>query len=500
MEQRKRVLGTIVLLMVMAVPATAQHAGAVTGSVTDAQGLRVPGATVVVRTPGGGVVASTVTDGTGSFVIEGVSPGEYVLEVSLGGFERHEASIAVGLGQAPIAITLEVDAVSDVVLVTAPRPEMTTESFSPAPALDSRFPRDVAQSLRSHPGVNDRRSGPINLDPTIRGLSAEQIGVFVDGTRTFAAGPARMDLALSHVSPRALQRLRVVRGPYALTWGAGTLSAIRADTFKPAFDDGGDFRLGGRAGYDHGGNGASYDGFASLYGSSDRVRFAFHHNARPGSDYTDGHGATVQGDYESFDTRWDVGAWLSRKTLLEYGGGFQRQNDIEYPGRLLDAAFFATRSHALKLSHAPDSGVTTEIAGQAYANLKAHLMNNDGKPTALRDDHRTPPPFPIRVQLPTSVDTVGGRFHAALQTGPVRYRLEFESVELNVGTTFRAARAAITLDAFWRNVADYVQADAGRFAGFELTASVEAGRWIDLRGGWSYVPSRTRWIELLVTW
>ena len=36
MEQLKRVLGTIVPLMVMAGPATAQHAGAVTGSVTDA--------------------------------------------------------------------------------------------------------------------------------------------------------------------------------------------------------------------------------------------------------------------------------------------------------------------------------------------------------------------------------------------------------------------------------------------------------------------------------
>lgn len=27
----------------------------------------------------------------------------------------------------------------------------------------------------------------------------------------------------------------MVRGPYALTWGAGALSAIQAETFKPAF-------------------------------------------------------------------------------------------------------------------------------------------------------------------------------------------------------------------------------------------------------------------------
>jgi iron complex outermembrane receptor protein len=124
-----------------------------------------------------------------------------------------------------------------------------------------------------------------------------------------------------------------------------------------------------------------------------------------------------------------------------------------------------------------------------------------------------------------------------------------KSVELNAGTTLRAAEAAVTLDVFLRNVDDYitvapdpnlakrlpispdqifryVQADAARFAGFDLTAISAAGPWIDLRGGWSYVraddvlfgeplfgvppfeqqyaidvhnPARTRWLEVLVT-
>ena len=71
-----------------------------------------------------------------------------------------------------------------------------------------------------------------------------------------------------------------------------------------------------------------------------------------------------------------------------------------------------------------------------------------------------------------------------------------------------------------------MQADAARFAGFDLTTAVAAGPWIDLRGGWSWVRaedllfdeplfgvppfeqqyaldvhdlSRTRWLELAVT-
>ena len=412
----------------------AQDADSVTGSVTDAQGLALPGATIVLRTDGRAFVASAVTDRAGGFVLAGIPAGEYVLAASLLGFETHEEAITAGDGTVDVAVTLDVGSFAQEVTVTALMPELlATELVAPASEIERRVAQDLALSLRSHAGVTAVRRGSINLDPSIRGLYAEQIGVFVDGTRTFAAGPARMDSALSHISPHALQSLRVVRGPYALTWGAGTLSAIQAETFKPAFGAG-DFRLGGRAGYNYGSNGGANDGFASLYGSSDRVRFTFQHNTRVGSDYTDGNGDTVQGDYETFDTRWTVGSRLGGETLVEYSGGFQRQNDIDYPGRLLDATFFETQSHAVEFTHAPGEGVVTELAGRAYANLKSHLMNNENKLTALRDDNRTPP-FPIRVDLPTSADTVGGRFHAALEAGPVRYKLGFDAYRLHQNAT-----------------------------------------------------------------
>ena len=410
----------------------AQERGSVVGSVTDAQGLALPGVAVVLQTAEGVFVASAVTDRAGAFTLDGVRGGDYLLVASLLGFSAREEPVTVGPGEVDVAITLEVGSFAQQVSVTALMPEVATELVVPASEIERRVVQDLAQSLRSHAGVTALRRGAINLDPSVRGLYAEQIGVFVDGTRTFAAGPARMDSALSHVSPHALQSLRVVRGPYALTWGAGALSAIQAETFKPAFGAG--FQVGGRAGYNYGSNGGANDGFASLYGSSDRVRFTFQHNTRLGGDYTDGAGDTVEGEYESFDTRWDLGARLGRQTLLEYSGGFQQQNDIDYPGRLLDATFFETQSHALAFSHAPASGVLTELAGRAYVNRKDHLMNNDGKPTAVRNHHRTPP-FPIRVHLPASSDTVGGRFHAALATGPLRYKLGFDAYQLRQNAT-----------------------------------------------------------------
>ena len=424
----------VALAVALAPPvARAQDGGPVTGRVTDAQSLALPGVAVVLRTRDAGFVASATTDRSGAFEIPDVAAGKYVLAAMLLGFSTHEQPIAVGSGGADAAITLDVGAFSQQVTVSALMPEVATELVITADEIERRVAQDLAQSLRDHAGVTALRRGAINLDPSVRGLYAEQIGVFVDGTRTFAAGPARMDSGLSHVSPHALQSLHVVRGPYALTWGAGTLSAIRADTFKPAFS-GGAFEIGGRAGYNYGSNGGANDAIASLHGSSDRVRFTFQHNARTGNDYTDGDGAAVQGDYESFDTRWSLGGRMHDRTLLEYTGGYQKQNDIDYPGRILDATLFETQSHALDFSHVRPSGLVSEIAGQVYLNAKSHVMNNDNKPTAVRNPQRTPP-FPIDVYLPASSDTLGGRFHAALETGPLSYKLGFDAYRLRQNAT-----------------------------------------------------------------
>ncbi len=403
--------------------AEAQVGGRVDGTVRDGQDLALPGATVVLRTGAGSVAALTVTDRRGEFTVDEVAPGDYVLGVSLLGFTTHEETVAVSADGAQVAVVLTVGSFTQEVTVSALMPGLATELVTSANRIERQVARDLAQSLRSHPGVTAVRRGSVNLDPSVRGLYAEQIGVFVDGTRTFAAGPARMDSGLSHVSPHALQALRVVRGPYALTWGAGALSAIRAETFRPEYRAG-PLEVNGRGGYNFRGNGASSDGFGSVYGSSERFRFLLQANARIGGDYTDGNGTTVQGDYESLDSRWGFGARLSARTQLDYSGGIQHQNDLDYPGRILDATFFRTQSHALEIAHRRETGLLSEVGAQVYVNAKDHLMNNHNKPSALPNPQRTPP-FPIRIDLPATADTVGGRFHVALEDPAGRLRHRF---------------------------------------------------------------------------
>lgn len=79
-------------------------------------------------------------------------------------------------------------------------------------------------------GVDAVRRGTIGIDPVVRGLREIEVGTYLDGTRIFLAGPGRMDSPLSHLDPSAIQSVQVVKGPYALTWGAGNLSAIKVET------------------------------------------------------------------------------------------------------------------------------------------------------------------------------------------------------------------------------------------------------------------------------
>lgn len=213
----------------------------------------------------------------------------------------------------------------------------------------------------------------------------------------------------------------MVKGPYALTWGAGALSAVRVDTFRPSFT-GGEFVLGGRVGANYGQSGDTADGFGGIWGSNGRARFAVYHNTRTANDYEDGDDNVIPGDYESFDTRWTAGFKPNAVTTLEYLGGHQEQRDVDYAGRILDATFFKTHSHAGELTMRPRSSAVSEVYAQVYANLKDHLMNNDEKPTALAMPGRTPP-FGLRVDLPTTSDTVGARFHVVLDQGPVDWKL-----------------------------------------------------------------------------
>jgi hypothetical protein len=87
--------------VLLAPPAAAQTTVAsIRGTVTDAAGTPVPGAAVRIVNLGNNRPFSAVTDARGSYILNGVQPGSYRLNVTGPNGEAYEQILSVGVGQA----------------------------------------------------------------------------------------------------------------------------------------------------------------------------------------------------------------------------------------------------------------------------------------------------------------------------------------------------------------------------------------------------------------
>lgn len=395
----------------------------VTGRVIDVAGEPAPDAVVTLRPlkGSGGFTAETEADGRFRFTT--VPAGRYRLQAEADGFRSPAVDRAFEASENELELALTMATIESEIIVSSGLPELATSLRISASQIADAGDKDLGEYLREVSGVSAVRRGPLNLEPTIRGLQEEQVGMFVDGTRTFAAGPARMDSNISHVDPHSVESLRVVKGPYALTWGAGTLSALSVETSRPPI---GNDDVRGTVGLDYGESSGSTDGYVDVGHGHDRWTWHLSASHREGDDYEAGDGSTVPADYESTNLRTYWAVELPKNVLFQYTGGYQEQFDIDYAGRILDATYFYTRNNAVDLTWSGEDGPVREVYGQFYSNRKDHRMNNDEKPTAQPAPGRIPP-FGIDVDLPTESNTTGGRF---------RVRTEGERVAGTFGVDF----------------------------------------------------------------
>src|SRR6476661_4878797 len=144
MRRRMPLVGSALILALILVssPVAAQiTTGTVTGTVKDAQGGVIPGATVVlVSETRGTKSAPAVTNETGTYVFPNVTPDTYTVEVTLDAFKAvRRTGIAVSGGDrvGVPAMTLEPGAIAETITVTANVPLVQTQSGERSYAVKS---------------------------------------------------------------------------------------------------------------------------------------------------------------------------------------------------------------------------------------------------------------------------------------------------------------------------------------------------------------------------
>lgn len=389
--------------------ASAQQIGTIQGTVVDMQkNQSLAGVNIIIKNTSKG----TTTNTEGDFRISNVPVGLHTLIFSFTGFKKLSKTISVSKGQTQkLAVELlPSSTLMDGIKVTALQPNQITEAQLKEADVQEANPRDSGELLRNVKGVDAARRGPIGLDPVIRGLRETEIGTYLDGTRIFPGGAARMDSPLSHLDPSAIETIEVVKGPYALSWGAGNMSAVRVET-QPLNTLTQSFSGTISSGYDSNFN--AVEESASLRGTTGKFGYWLHGAWREGNNYKSGNGANIPGDFLSREIRGKLSYAISSNSYVNLSIGYQNQEDLDYPGRLLNADYFDTYNYAFNWEWTPNHSMFSSLKANAYLNKVDHGMSNNSKPTAEPDPNRMPP-FALDVRVESQAHVRGGKFSAEL--------------------------------------------------------------------------------------
>ena len=188
-----RVLATLVLIAGITANAYSQAVSSLRGTVTDASGAVLPGASVVLLSDERGFQESHVTDANGNYVFPQVPPGTYDLKVSASHFAPYQARVTLLVQQpANLNIKLRVTAISEQVEVTDQAPLLNTTDASIGDAVDNatiqQLPiegRNVPDLLSLQPGVLylGRKVDPVldSRSGSVSGARSDQSNLTLDG-------------------------------------------------------------------------------------------------------------------------------------------------------------------------------------------------------------------------------------------------------------------------------------------------------------------------------
>ena len=228
-------LAAIGLLLTMAVSASAQGVtGGLAGTVKDAQGGVIPGATVTLISEGRGTKLSpVVTNAAGDFRFPNLTPDTYTIQVEMPSFKTlKRAGVAVSPGPALVigTLTIDVGAKSEEVIVRGEAPLIQAQSgersFTVASEQMADLPingRDYASLLQLTPGVQ-----------VSTGLGSLSVIGGSGGTNYMMDGLTNMDPGVNReaqkVSVEAISEVKVLTSSYQAEYGRSSGLQVNAVT------------------------------------------------------------------------------------------------------------------------------------------------------------------------------------------------------------------------------------------------------------------------------
>ena len=237
----------------------------------------------------------TLTNDKGYFVIENLSSGKHVLQVSHIIYYTWKKEIVLKEATLNQSVKLipriyDLQGVEIKEQYTRPIPYVRTEVKREQIELVAT--RDIGDFMRSIPNVGGIRKGGGNLDPVVRGMKFDQLIVQMNGGQRIEGGcPNRMDPTTSHIEMEDIESIEILKGPYALRYGPVFGGIVNLKTISPKPYAGFQVHVKGIKGYESNWNGNKEH--LELLGGNERIYFAITGNNLRYGNYLDGRGERV---------------------------------------------------------------------------------------------------------------------------------------------------------------------------------------------------------------
>ena len=236
------ILALFALSLALQRPAVAQSAttGAIGGTVSDASGASLPGATVNVTSVSTGTTRTIKSNSSGEFLVPELDPGQYTVTFTAEGFETFEqSSVLVTVGSiSTVTSALKPGAVTNKVEVTAEESPMHTEDSTISTTIDTATIDNLpmhgerwSDFARLTPGVVSNLDGYGLL--SFRGISFLLNNNTVDGADDnqayYSEARGRTRTAYT-ISPSAIQEFQVNTSNYSAQYGRSAGGVINTVT------------------------------------------------------------------------------------------------------------------------------------------------------------------------------------------------------------------------------------------------------------------------------
>jgi iron complex outermembrane receptor protein len=292
-------------------------------------------------------------------------------------------------------------------------PAVTT---APMDGVSSGIPADAADFLRDINGVSGIRMGGHGIDPIIRGQSQTRLNILMDGAYIHGGCPNRMDPPTAYSAMESYDSVTVIKGSQTVVYGGGgSGGTVLFERNPPQFEPDKPYQGRIDAGYKSNSKTKEVSADAAAGAELGYIRGIVGY--QDADNYEDGDGNEVRSAFTNQSGNLILGYTPTQDKRLELNLEATREDDVLYAGAGMDSPYSDADNIRLKYVQEDSLGPMSGIKAEIYSSEVDHLMDN----YSLRELMA-----PMRMRVPTTSDTRGGRVLGDLMLGETKLTMGFD--------------------------------------------------------------------------